>query len=150
MKVLVVVGTRPEAIKMAPVVGELRRRTDDFEVEVCLTAQHRELLDQVIGVFGITVDYDLDLMRPDQSIFDVTSRVLVEMGDVLTQAKPDVVLVHGDTTTTSATVGCVITFARIISSTQRPSLPRSYRRIARPNTKTLKRQSSQRPVGLMP
>ena len=102
MKVLVVVGTRPEAIKMAPVVGELRQRTDYFEVEVCLTAQHRELLDQVIGVFGITVDYDLDLMRPDQSIFDVTCRVLVEVGDVLTQAKPDVVLVHGDTTTTFA------------------------------------------------
>jgi len=102
MKVLVVMGTRPEAIKMAPVVGELRRRRDCFELEVCLTAQHRELLDQVIGVFGITVDYDLDLMRADQSIFDVTSRVLVEMGEVLAQAKPDVVLVHGDTTTTFA------------------------------------------------
>ncbi|HOZ46472.1 MAG TPA: UDP-N-acetylglucosamine 2-epimerase (non-hydrolyzing) [Candidatus Hydrogenedentes bacterium] len=102
MRVLAVIGTRPEAIKMAPVVNELRRRGAQFEVSVCVTAQHRELLDQVIEVFDIPVDFDLDLMKPNQTIFDVTSRVLVGMGGVLDEARPDVVLVHGDTTTSFA------------------------------------------------
>lgn len=102
MKVLVVMGTRPEAIKMAPVVNELRNRDTLFEVSVCLTAQHRELLDQVIDVFSIPIDYDLDLMKENQSIFDVTGKVLSEMGGVLDACEPDAVLVHGDTTTTFA------------------------------------------------
>ncbi len=102
MKVLIVIGTRPEAIKMAPVVQALRGRGGRFEVEVCLTAQHRELLDQVIRLFDLTVDYDLDLMVPDQSVFEVTRGVLREMEGVLDRARPDVVLVHGDTTTTFA------------------------------------------------
>lgn len=102
MKILVVIGTRPEAIKMAPVVQALRDRPEAFEVTVCLTAQHRELLDQVIEVFRIPVGYDLDLMKRDQTIFDVTSHVLIEMGRVIEEARPDVVLVHGDTTTSFA------------------------------------------------
>ena len=103
MNILVVVGTRPEAIKMAPVIMELRRRSDVFHpVGVCLTAQHRELLDQVIRVFGLGVEYDLDLMSPDQTVSDTTSRVLTGMDDVLDDAAPDVVLVHGDTTTSFA------------------------------------------------
>ena len=99
MHVLAAIGTRPEAIKMAPVIGELKRRGNGFRVSVCLTAQHRELLDQVVGLFGLTVDYDLDLMRPDQSLFDVTAGVLRGMEHTLEEARPDVVLVHGDTTT---------------------------------------------------
>ena len=102
MKVLVVVGTRPEAIKMAPVISELRNRSERFDVSVCLTAQHRDMLDQVIQVLSIPVDYDLDLMRTNQTVFDVTSDVLVKMKPVLEEAQPDVVLVHGDTTTSFA------------------------------------------------
>ncbi|MFW6286500.1 MAG: non-hydrolyzing UDP-N-acetylglucosamine 2-epimerase [Candidatus Sumerlaeota bacterium] len=101
MKVLVVMGTRPEAIKMAPVVNALRQR-DRLEVSVCLTAQHRELLDQVIDVFQLPVNYDLNLMQPNQTIFDVTSNVLLRMAEVLDEDQPDVVLVHGDTTTSFA------------------------------------------------
>jgi len=103
MNVLVVMGTRPEAIKMAPVVNALRSRRDRFDVRVCLTAQHRELLDQAIDLFRIHVDRDLNLMQPDQTISEITSRVLVEVGRVLEAERPDVVLVHGDTTTTFAT-----------------------------------------------
>jgi len=100
MRILVVVGTRPEAIKMAPVIKALRSRPDRFQdVQVCLTAQHRELLDQVIRVFDIAVNYDLNLRAPDQSLHEVTSRVLTGVGGVLDAAGPDVVLVHGDTTT---------------------------------------------------
>jgi UDP-N-acetylglucosamine 2-epimerase (non-hydrolysing) len=102
MKVLVVIGTRPEAIKMAPVVCELLRRSKHFEVNVCLTAQHRELLDQVIETFSLPVAFDLDLMKPNQTIFDVTSTVLLGMRGVLEQTRPDAVLVHGDTTTSFA------------------------------------------------
>ena len=102
MKVLAVMGTRPEAIKMAPVVQELGARTGSFEVRVCLTAQHRQLLDGVIGLFHLRVDHDLDLMRPGQSPEDVNSRVLKGVGQVLEVERPDVVLVHGDTTTTFA------------------------------------------------
>jgi len=102
MKVLVVVGTRPEAIKMAPVIRALEARPDAFSVSVCLTAQHRDLLDQVVETFGLRVDYDLDLMHPDQTIYDTAARVLTGMQGVLAKAGPDVALVHGDTTTTFA------------------------------------------------
>lgn len=101
MKVLVVFGTRPEAIKMGPVVEALK---DDarFDARVCVTAQHREMLDQVLALFAIQPEYDLDLMQPGQDLTDVTSRVLTGMRDVLNQWRPDIVLVHGDTTTTMA------------------------------------------------
>jgi UDP-N-acetylglucosamine 2-epimerase (non-hydrolysing) len=99
MKVLIVFGTRPEAIKMASVVAEL---SEDFDVKVCVTAQHREMLDQVLELFGIKPDYDLDVMQPDQDLFDVTSDVLLGMRDVFVDSTPDLVLVHGDTTTTMA------------------------------------------------
>ncbi|MFC1529267.1 non-hydrolyzing UDP-N-acetylglucosamine 2-epimerase [Gemmatimonadota bacterium] len=102
MKILVVMGTRPEAIKMAPVIKELMLRQDAFSVEVCLTAQHRELLDQVVDAFSLPVDYNLELMKHDQTIFETTNNVLLKMGDVLDISQPDVVLVHGDTTTTFA------------------------------------------------
>ena len=97
-KVLCVFGTRPEAIKMAPVVRKLRE-SPGIDTRVCVTAQHRHMLDQVLGIFGIETDHDLDLMTPGQDLFDVTSRVLLGMRDVLRSEKPDVMLVHGDTTT---------------------------------------------------
>ena len=100
VKVLIVFGTRPEAIKIAPVVRAL---SDKLNVKVCVTAQHREMLDQVLDVFDITPDYDLDIMRQGQDLFDLTSNVLNGMKQVLTKDRPDVVLVHGDTTTTMAT-----------------------------------------------
>lgn len=114
MKILVVMGTRPEAIKMAPIVNELRRRPAEFDVSVCLTAQHRELLDQVIDVFGLSVEYDLNLMKPNQTIFDITTNVLNGMAGVLDDAAPDVVLVHGDTTTTfAAALACYYKNVRV-------------------------------------
>ena len=97
MKVLIVFGTRPEAIKMAPVVTELGKSLD---VKVCVTAQHREMLDQVLDLFEIIPDYDLDVMQPGQDLFDVTSNVLLGMREVLIDSAPDIMLVHGDTTTT--------------------------------------------------
>ena len=100
VKVLVVFGTRPEAIKMAPVIRALNGK---LEVKVCVTAQHREMLDQVLDLFEIVPDYDLDIMKPGQDLFDVTSNVLSGMKQVLSEEQPDVVLVHGDTTTTMAT-----------------------------------------------
>ena len=102
-KVLLVFGTRPEAIKMAPLVKEFQKSTNDFETKVCVTAQHREMLDQVLDLFEIVPDYDLNLMKPGQDLYDITSNVLLGMKDVLSDFKPDIVLVHGDTTTTSAT-----------------------------------------------
>jgi len=99
-KVLIVFGTRPEAIKMAPVVKTLDTQLD---VSVCVTAQHREMLDQVLDLFEIVPDYDLDIMKPGQDLYDVTSKVLLGMKSIFQQVKPDVVLVHGDTTTTMAT-----------------------------------------------
>lgn len=99
---MAVFGTRPEAIKMAPLVTELNRRGDAIRPIVCVTAQHRDMLDQVLDVFGIDPDHDLDLMRPDQSLPDLTARVLQEMTRVLVQERPDVVLVQGDTTTAMA------------------------------------------------
>lgn len=99
MKVLIVFGTRPEAIKMAPVVCELKK---SFDVRVCVTAQHREMLDQVLDLFEIVPEYDLDIMEPGQDLFDITSNVLQGLKKVLLEEKPDLVLVHGDTTTTMA------------------------------------------------
>lgn len=101
-KVLLVFGTRPEAIKMAPLVKELEKRTAEFEIKVCVTGQHREMLDQVLSIFNIKPDYDLNIMKQEQDLYDVTARVLVGMRDVLAKCKPDMVLVHGDTTTSTA------------------------------------------------
>ncbi|MDA3930169.1 MAG: UDP-N-acetylglucosamine 2-epimerase (non-hydrolyzing) [Prolixibacteraceae bacterium] len=102
-KILIVFGTRPEAIKMAPVVKEFQKFPDQFETIVCVTAQHREMLDQVLDIFEIKPDYDLDLMKQNQDLYDVTSRVLLGMRDILKQVQPNIVFVHGDTTTSSAT-----------------------------------------------
>ena len=102
IKVLSVFGTRPEAIKLAPVIRELERRPDAFASRVCVTAQHREMLDQMLGLFGIRPDYDLDVMRHDQSLTDVTVAVLAGMRRVFETESPDWVLVQGDTTTTMA------------------------------------------------
>lgn len=102
-KILLVFGTRPEAIKMAPLVKELQKNIDSFETKVCVTAQHREMLDQVLELFEIVPEYDLNLMKPGQDLYDITSNVLLGMKDVFNDFEPDVVLVHGDTTTTSAT-----------------------------------------------
>lgn len=99
---MLVFGTRPEAIKMAPLVKEFQKRKDTFETIVCVTGQHREMLDQVLRIFDIRPDYDLNIMKQGQDLYDVTARVLVGMRDVLDEAKPDVVLVHGDTTTSTA------------------------------------------------
>ena len=99
-KVMLVFGTRPEAIKMAPVVGALKD-ADDFEVTVTVTGQHRQMLDSVLEVFGIRPDYDLNIMRPGQDLYDVTSRVLSGMRDVFKEIQPDIVLVHGDTSTST-------------------------------------------------
>jgi UDP-N-acetylglucosamine 2-epimerase (non-hydrolysing) len=99
-KVLCVFGTRPEAIKMAPVVLELRKRPREFRVRVAVTAQHRGMLDQVLGLFGVRSDHDLDIMRPGQSLTDVSVRALAGLEPVLRRERPDLVLVHGDTTTT--------------------------------------------------
>lgn len=98
-RILLVFGTRPEAIKMAPLVKALQNASDSFEVLVCVTGQHREMLDQVLRIFDITPDYDLDIMHQGQDLFDITTRVMMGMREVLNQCKPDVVLVHGDTTT---------------------------------------------------
>lgn len=102
-KVLIVFGTRPEAIKMAPVVRALQSDKVNFITKVCVTAQHRQMLDQVLEIFEITPDYDLNIMTPGQDLYDLTARVLLEMKTVLSDFKPDFVLVHGDTTTSAAT-----------------------------------------------
>lgn len=101
-KVMLVFGTRPEAIKMAPLVKELERRDKEFETIVCVTGQHRQMLDQVLTIFDIKPQYDLNIMQSNQDLYDVTTRVLLGMRDVLKEVKPDVVLVHGDTTTSTA------------------------------------------------
>ena len=100
--IMLVFGTRPEAIKMAPLVKEFQKYPNRFKTIVCVTGQHRQMLDQVLKIFGIKPDYDLDIMRQGQDLYDVTARVLTGMRDVLADAKPDVVLVHGDTTTSTA------------------------------------------------
>ena len=101
-KILLVFGTRPEAIKMAPLVKEFQKYPKVFDTKVCVTGQHREMLDQVLRIFDIVPDYDLNIMKQGQDLYDVTSRVLLGMRDVLAEAKPDIVLVHGDTTTSTA------------------------------------------------
>ena len=98
-KIMLVFGTRPEAIKMAPLVKEFQKYPDKFETIVCVTGQHRQMLDQVLQLFGIVPDYDLDIMKPGQDLYDITSRILIGMRDVFKQVVPDVLLVHGDTTT---------------------------------------------------
>ena len=101
-KVMVVFGTRPEAIKMAPLVLELKKHSEYIETIVAVTAQHRQMLDQVLSLFAIEPDYDLDIMQQGQSLYDITNRAMLGLGKVLDEAKPDLVLVHGDTTTTFA------------------------------------------------
>lgn len=101
-KIMLVFGTRPEAIKMAPLVKKLQLYPAQFETVVCVTGQHRQMLDQVLDLFEIVPDYDLDIMKPGQDLYDVTSRVLLGMRDVLKKSSPDLVLVHGDTTTSTA------------------------------------------------
>lgn len=102
LKVMLVFGTRPEAIKMAPLVKEFQKHEDTFQTIVCVTGQHRQMLDQVLQLFDIVPDYDLNIMKQGQDLYDVTARVLTGLRDVLQEARPDVVLVHGDTTTSTA------------------------------------------------
>lgn len=101
-KVMLVFGTRPEAIKMCPLVKEFQKHPDEFETIVCVTGQHREMLDQVLKIFEVTPDYDLNIMKQGQDLTDVTARVLTGLRDVFKECRPDVVLVHGDTTTSTA------------------------------------------------
>lgn len=101
-KILLVFGTRPEAIKMAPLVKALQKDTEHFETRVCVTAQHRQMLDQVLEVFGVTPEYDLNIMAPNQDLYDITAKVLLGLREVLKDFRPDTVLVHGDTTTSMA------------------------------------------------
>lgn len=101
-KILLVFGTRPEAIKMCPLVKEFQKYPDDFETLVCVTGQHREMLDQVLKIFEVKPDYDLNIMKQGQDLYDVTSKVLLGMRDILKEVQPEVVLVHGDTTTSTA------------------------------------------------
>lgn len=101
-RVILAFGTRPEAIKMAPLVKEFQKYPDQFDTIVCVTGQHREMLDQVLRIFNIQPQFDLNIMKPGQDLYDVTSRVMLGLRDVLKEAKPDIVLVHGDTTTSMA------------------------------------------------
>ena len=101
-RIMLVFGTRPEAIKMAPLVKELQKHSQEIKTIVCVTGQHREMLDQVLQIFEIHPNYDLNIMKQGQDLYDITSRVLLGMRDILKDAKPDVVLVHGDTTTSTA------------------------------------------------
>lgn len=101
-RIMLVFGTRPEAIKMCPLVKEFQKNTDSFETVVCVTGQHREMLDQVLRIFDVKPDFDLNIMKQGQDLTDVTARVLTGMRDVFQQCRPDVVLVHGDTTTSTA------------------------------------------------
>ena len=101
-KLLIVFGTRPEAIKMCPLVKEFQKHPKDFDTKVCVTGQHREMLDQVLAIFDIKPDYDLNIMKSGQDLYDITSRVLLGMRDILIKEHPDVVFVHGDTSTSTA------------------------------------------------
>ena len=101
-KIMPVFGTRPEAIKMCPLIKELKSRKN-IEVVVCVTGQHRQMLDSVLNTFGIVPDYDLSIMKEKQTLFDITTNILNSIKEVLVKEKPDVVLVHGDTTTTFVT-----------------------------------------------
>ena len=100
--IMFVFGTRPEAIKMCPLVKEFQKHSESFKTVVCVTGQHREMLDQVLSIFDVTPDYDLNIMKQGQDLYDVTARVLTGMRDVFKECKPDVILVHGDTTTSTA------------------------------------------------
>lgn len=100
-KILLVFGTRPEAIKMAPLVNEFKKHPNDFKTIVCVTGQHRQMLDQVLDLFEIVPEYDLNIMKPNQDLYDITSNVLLGIRDVLKEVKPDIVFVHGDTTTST-------------------------------------------------
>ena len=102
IKILAIFGTRPEAIKMLPLCRALLKNKEDFETKICVTAQHRQMLDQVLDIFDIQPDFDLDIMKQGQDLTDVTSSVLVGMRNIFSEYKPDLVLVHGDTTTTLA------------------------------------------------
>lgn len=101
-KIMAVFGTRPEAIKMCPLIHEMRKR-EGLEVIVCVTAQHRQMLDQVLSLFQIVPDYDLNVMKDRQTLFDITCNILTGIKEVLKKVNPDIVLVHGDTSTTFAT-----------------------------------------------
>ena len=101
-KILLVFGTRPEAIKMCPLVKEFQKHPESFDTKVCVTGQHREMLDQVLNIFEVKPDFDLNIMKQGQDLYDITSRVLLGMRDILKQEQPDVVFVHGDTTTSTA------------------------------------------------
>ena len=101
-KILIIFGTRPEAIKMAPLVKAFQEQKDAFETKVCITAQHREMLDQVLSFFEIVPDYDLDLMKPNQNLYNLTASIITNLKPILEDFKPDYVIVHGDTTTTMA------------------------------------------------
>ena len=101
-KIMLVFGTRPEAIKMAPLVKAFQEKKDDFKTIVCVTGQHREMLDQVLHLFNIKPDYDLNIMKQGQDLYDITSRVLLGMRDVFKVCRPDILFVHGDTTTSTA------------------------------------------------
>ena len=102
-KILFVFGTRPEAIKMAPLVNKFKDYPAEFETIVCVSGQHRQMLDQVLSLFDIIPEYDLDIMKPNQDLYDISSRVLLGMREILIQVKPEIVFVHGDTTTSTAT-----------------------------------------------
>lgn len=102
-KILIVFGTRPEAIKMAPIVLELKKQTTNFITKICVTAQHREMLDQVLDLFNISPDFDLNIMAPNQDLSDITAKVLIGLKEIFKQFHPDLILVHGDTTTAFAT-----------------------------------------------
>ena len=114
IKVMTVFGTRPEAIKMAPIVLELQKHPEEIEPVVAVTAQHRDMLDQVLNLFKIKPDHDLDIMSAGQTLFDITSKAMMGLDKVLQQEKPDIVLVHGDTTTT---------FAGALTASSRAALP---------------------------
>ncbi len=101
-KIMTVFGTRPEAVKICPLVNEMKKR-DGLEVVVCVTAQHRQMLDQVLATFGVVPDYDLNIMKDRQTLFDITTNILNGIKEVLEKERPDVVLVHGDTSTTFVT-----------------------------------------------
>ena len=98
-KIMLVFGTRPEAIKMAPLVKEFQRDVDNFNTIVCVTGQHREMLDQVLSGFEVNPDYDLSVMRDNQDLFDITTTIMLKLKSVIEEVKPDLMLVHGDTTT---------------------------------------------------
>ncbi len=102
LRVMTIFGTRPEAIKMAPIILEMNQRKSEFEAITVVTAQHREMLDQVLEIFKITPDYDLNIMKPNQTLSEITGRVLNKLDTIIQEVKPDVILVHGDTTTTFA------------------------------------------------